>query len=267
MKDNSAHLCNIGLGDRAPNEKAVALKIQHGYSYKLSLFRIDYFSTGWSGLLLNKCQMPQCESVVVRGALVLYYQSTEGWLSQMGALPASSKVDEPSLVETKCTYLDKPSLCILVVVLCLYNDLEKKPYSLHVPVLSKSIPRSEAPSSLAVPSEASGLQWCCLSRRAVAQAQITGLQLLRTFKWVLFWADFGFFPLWILSLDVIAKLWSSVLAHLQLWTKILSRQSKPAAFLRIMSIVLNVKVPHTGISIGHIAGVCVSELPWLNVNF
>lgn len=96
-----------------PNEKAVALEIKHGYPYKLSLFTIDYVSTGWSGLLLNKCQMPECESVVVRGILVLYYQSTEGWLSQMDGLPTSSKVDEPSLVETviRCTYLDKSSLC------------------------------------------------------------------------------------------------------------------------------------------------------------
>lgn len=130
------------------NEKAVALEIQHGYPYKLSLFTTDYVSTGWSGLLLNKCQMPECESVVVKGALFSYYQFIGGWLSQMDALPTCSKADEPSLVETviRCTYLDKSSLCISGVVLCLYNDREKKPYSLRVPLLSKSIPRPGGPT-------------------------------------------------------------------------------------------------------------------------
>lgn len=170
-----------------PNEKAVALEIQHGYPCNLSVFTIDYVSTGWSGLLLNKCQMPECEQVVVRGAFFLYYQSIGGWLSQMDALPTSSKVDEPNLVETviSCTYLDKSSLCILEVLLCLYNDLEKKPYSLHVPLLSKSIPRSGDPAqpnsapAIVLPAKKS----CCTCMGHWAAAAQ---------KWVLFELIWGF---------------------------------------------------------------------------
>lgn len=107
-----------------PNEKAALLEVQHGYHYKLSVFAIDYVSTGWFVFLLNKCQMPKCESVVIRGAL-FSYQCTEGCLSQMNVLPTGSEADEPSLIETviRCTYLDRSSLCILGVVLCLHNDL------------------------------------------------------------------------------------------------------------------------------------------------
>lgn len=100
---------------------------------------------GGLNILLNKCQMPECESVAVRGASFLYFQSTEGWLSQMDALPLVVKLMSQALLR-QCTYLYKSSLCILVVVLCLYNDLEKKAYSLHVPVLSRSIPRSGGPT-------------------------------------------------------------------------------------------------------------------------
>lgn len=43
----------------------------------------------------------------------------------MNALLTGSKADEPSVVETvlRRTYLDKSSLCVLGVVLCLFNDL------------------------------------------------------------------------------------------------------------------------------------------------
>lgn len=73
MRDGSICLGSTGLGD-----SSVLLEIQHRDHYTLSLSTIDYASTGWAVLLLNKCQMPECESVVIRGALFSYYQCTEG---------------------------------------------------------------------------------------------------------------------------------------------------------------------------------------------
>lgn len=206
-----------------PNEKAVALEIQHGYPYKLSRFTTDYVSTGWSRLLLNKCQMPECELVVIRGALFSYYQPTEGWLSQRDALSTSSKVDKPSLVETviRCTYLDKSSLCILGVVLCLYNDLEKKPYSLHVALLSKSIPGSGGPTQ---PDSA---LW---GFRAAIMLPVKKSCCTCTEHWAAAAQNSVFFQRHCHSvrsmvLDCIGR-HCLVFAYLQLWTKNMSRQSE-----------------------------------------
>lgn len=56
------------------------------------------------------------------------------------------------------------------------------------------------------------------------QASLLGLYQEYTFKRILFWASLGFFPLVILSSDVVTKLWSLVFAYLQPWTENTPRQ-------------------------------------------
>lgn len=62
--------------------------------------------------------------------------------------PPVVKLMTQGLVETvtRCTYLDKSSLCMVGVGRCLYNDLKKEAFSLQVPPLSTPIPRSGGPT-------------------------------------------------------------------------------------------------------------------------